>query len=71
MNLRIIFLRKNVFFLKDDDGQLGLEYHQQNGGNGNKTRRRKFTPTGHQSQGGVVKVAMIGEFSMSNFHQCN
>ena len=55
-------------FLQDNEGHLGLEYQQPNGnGNGNKTRRRKFTPTGHQSQGGVVKVAMIGEFSMSNF----
>ena len=64
-----------MLLFQDDDGQLGLEYQQQQQQqqqqNGNKTRRRRFTPTGHQAQGGVVKVAMIGEFSMSNFHQCN
>lgn len=54
----------------------GLEYQ---GGNGstetseekNKSRRRKNVPSSHQSQGSVVKVAMIGEFAMSNFHQCS
>ena len=65
-------LFSNLF--QDDDGQLGIEYqqqHQHQNTNNGRARRKKFAPTSHQAQGGVVKVAMIGEFSMSNFHQCN
>ncbi len=64
-----------VSFQPEHQEPLGLEY--QNGTNGtagddkNKSRRRKNVPSSHQSQGSVVKVAMIGEFAMSNFHQCS